>query len=120
VTGTPVWVGQISRDIGVRLTRKTITTHKIDPSVDETRWYLMQDLYFSEGLERFGFVEGVGAAPPERPRFNFTGDPYETDGLRAVLWLSAQPVSYHRVATQWPPPRGPVPGPRLAPGSPPP
>ena len=119
-SGSPVWVGQISRDIGVRLTRKTITTHKIDPSVDETRWYLMQDLYFSEGLERFGFVEGVGAAPPERPRFNFTGDPYETDGLRAVLWLSAQPVSYHRVATQWPPPRGPVPGPRLAPGSPPP
>ena len=79
----------------------------------------MQDLYFSEGLERFGFVEGVGAPPPERPRFNFTGDPYETDGLRAVLWLSAQPVRY-RVATQWPPPQGPVPGPRLAPGSPPP
>jgi hypothetical protein len=112
VSGTPVWVGQISRDIGVRLTRKTITTHKIDPSVDETRWYLMQDLYFSEGLERFGFVTGVGAAPPERPRFNYTGDPYETDGLRAVLWMSAKPVSYHRVATQWPPPRGPAPGTR--------
>ena len=71
-------------------------------------------------MERFGFVEGVGAAPPEKPRFNYTGDPYETDGLRAVLWLTAQPVSYHRVATQWPPPQGPVPGPRLAPGSPPP
>jgi hypothetical protein len=112
VTGTPVWVGQISRDIGVRLTRKTITTHKIDPSVDETRWYLMQDLYFSEGLERFGFVTGVGAAPPEQPRFNYTGDPYETDGLRAVLWLTATPVSVHRVATQWPPPQQIVP--RLA------
>lgn len=109
VSGTPVWVGQISRDIGVRLTRKTLTTHKIDPSVDETRWYLMQDLYFSEGLSRFGFVTGVGAAPPERPRFNYTGDPYETDGLRAVLWMSAQPVSYHRVATQWPAPQQLVP-----------
>jgi hypothetical protein len=31
VDGAEVWVGQISRDIGVRLTRKTITTHKIDP-----------------------------------------------------------------------------------------
>jgi hypothetical protein len=112
VTGTPVWVGQISRDIGVRLTRKTLTTHKIDPAVDETRWYLMQDLYFSEGLERFGFVKGVGAAPPERPRFNYTGDPYETDGLRAVLWMSAKPISSHRVATQWPPPTGVIPRPR--------
>lgn len=104
LNGTPVWVGQISRDIGVRLTAKTITTHKIDPAVDETRWYLMQDLYFSQALERFGFVRGVGAAPPERPRFNYTGDPYETDGLRAVLWMSSQPVSVHRVSTQWPMP----------------
>ena len=31
LNGTSVWVGQISRDIGVELTSKTITTHKIDP-----------------------------------------------------------------------------------------
>ena len=35
--GKPVWIGQISRDIGVRLTWRTITTHKIDPDVDEAR-----------------------------------------------------------------------------------
>jgi hypothetical protein len=35
----PVWVGQISRDIGIRLTlhSPTFTTHKIDPDVDEAR-----------------------------------------------------------------------------------
>ena len=35
--GKPVWVGQISRDIGSRLTihSPTLTTHKIDPDVDE-------------------------------------------------------------------------------------
>jgi hypothetical protein len=44
VDGKPVWVGQISRDIGVRFTLKTIVTHKIDPDVDETRDYLLQDL----------------------------------------------------------------------------
>ena len=33
--GMPVWVGQISRDIGVKLSSKTIITHKIDPVVDE-------------------------------------------------------------------------------------
>ena len=35
--GKPVWVGQISRDIGSRMTihSPTLTTHKIDPDVDE-------------------------------------------------------------------------------------
>ena len=37
-----VWIGQISRDIGVRFTMKTITTHKIDPDVDETREFLLE------------------------------------------------------------------------------
>jgi hypothetical protein len=113
--GTPVWVGQISRDIGVRLTRRTLTTHAIDPDVDETRWYLLQDLFFSEALERFGLVAGVGAAPQDRPRHNYTGDPYFTDGRRAVLWLTSRPVSYHHVATRWPAPRQKQPGLRACP-----
>ena len=97
VDGTRVWFGQISRDIGVRLTRKTITTHKIDPNIDESRWYLVQDMFFSQGLRRHGWVKGVGAAPPENPRHNYTGDPYFTDGLRAVLWMSEEPISYHHI-----------------------
>jgi hypothetical protein len=95
--GKLVWVGQISRDIGVRFTTKTIVTHKIDPDVDETRSYLIQDLWYSQGLEQFGFVNGVGAASIDAPRDNLTGDPYFTDGLRAVLWLSSQPVAFEKV-----------------------
>lgn len=95
--GERVWVGQISRDIGVRLTRKTITTHKVDPDMDETRWYLMQDLCFSQGLRGFGYGWGVGAATPEAPRYNYTGDPYFTDGRRIVLWMSEEPVTYQRI-----------------------
>jgi len=41
-------------------------------------------------VERYGFVTGVGAAPPSAPRTNLTGDPYYTDGLRAVVFLSNQ------------------------------
>jgi hypothetical protein len=104
LNGTPVWVGQISRDIGVRLTTKTITTHKIDPDVDGARWYLMQDMFYSQSLRRFAFAKGVGAATPENPRVNFTGDPYWTDGLRLVMWLSNEPVSYQKVGNErWEP-----------------
>lgn len=90
--GQPVWIGQISRDIGVRFTRKTITTHKIDPDVDETREFLLEDLAYSQGLSAFGYAEGVGPAPIDAPRKNLTGDPYWTDGYRVVLWVSAEPV----------------------------
>ena len=92
--GKHVWVGQISRDIGVRFTSKTITTHKIDPDVDETRDYLFQDLWYSGGLEKFGYVKGVGAALISEPRANLTGDPYFTDGYRAVLWVSSKPIRF--------------------------
>jgi hypothetical protein len=95
--GKPVWVGQISRDIGVRFTTKTILTHKIDPDVDETRDFLIQDLWYSQGLLRLAFVKGVGPAPISEPRGNLTGDPYFTDGLRAVLWLSSAPVKMEAV-----------------------
>ena len=95
--GNLVWVGQISRDIGVRFTTKTIVTHKIDPDVDETRSYLIQDLWYSQGLSKFAFVKGVGVAPIETPRYNLVGDPYFTDGLRAVLWVSSQPVAFEKV-----------------------
>jgi len=86
-----VWIGQISRDIGVRFTRKTITTHKIDPDVDETREFLIENLAYNQVLSQFAYVGGVGAAPIDSPRGNLTGDPYFTDGLRAVIWIPSKP-----------------------------
>ena len=41
-------------------------------------------------VEQYGYVNGVGAAPASAPRANLTGDPYYTDGLRAVVFLSNQ------------------------------
>jgi len=97
--GTPVWVGQISRDIGSRLTSKTstFTTHKIDPDVDEARDFLLPDLIWEEVLGAFAYTGGVGASSPDAPGRNLTGDPYFTDGLRAVLFLSESPVSIEDV-----------------------
>ncbi|NIR32134.1 MAG: hypothetical protein GWN84_23095 [Gammaproteobacteria bacterium] len=91
--GKDIWVGQISRDIGVRFTTKspTISTHKIDPDVDEARDYLIQDLAYSQALAKLGYVSGVGAASRSARRHNLTGDPYYTDGLRAVMVFEARP-----------------------------
>jgi hypothetical protein len=88
--GSPVWIGQVSRDIGVRLTPKTwnLTTHLIDPDVDEARNYVLNDLLVAERGAWIGFVPGVEAAPIDAPRRNLTGDQYFTDGLRAVAVLS--------------------------------
>jgi len=88
-----VWIGQISRDIGVHFTWRTITTHKIDPNVDETREFLLEDMAYSQGLEKFGYVGGVGPAPYDRPRGNLTGDPYFTDGRRVVMWITGEQSS---------------------------
>ncbi len=93
--GRQVWVGQISRDIGSRLTihSKTFTTHKIDPDVDEARRALLEDMAYSQSLAKFGFVTGVGAATEGAPRRNLTTDPWYTDGRRAVLIFDKHPYS---------------------------
>ncbi|MGD9646910.1 MAG: LssY C-terminal domain-containing protein [Pirellulales bacterium] len=91
LTGQPVWVGQVSRDIGVRFTTKTwnLTTHRIDPDVDEARDYVIEDLLQAERIQAAGYVDGVGACTRAAPRRNLTGDPFFTDGKRAVIMLSA-------------------------------
>jgi len=92
-----VWVGQISRDIGVKFSSKTFVTHKIDPMVDEARLYVLFDLARSQYLARVGFVTGVGSASIKAPRYNYTEDPYYTDGLRAVLFLSEKPRAFQEI-----------------------
>jgi len=88
--GQSVWVGQVSRDIGIKLTTlsPTLTTHVIDPNVDEAREHLLQSLLVAGVLRRFAFVAGAPRATPSAPRTNLTEDPYFTDGLRLVTQLS--------------------------------
>ncbi len=115
--GKQVWVGQISRDIGSRLTihSPTLTTHKIDPDVDEARAALGEDMAYSQGLAKIGFAKGVGAAPRSSPRENLTTDPYYTDGLRLVLVFDRTPTSLAEIEfvgediLKAPPPKGSTP-----------
>lgn len=90
--GLPVWVGQVSRDIGVRFTTKTwnLSTHKIDPDVDESRDYVVEDLLEAGRIDAAVYLGGVGACDRRSPRRNLTGDPWYTDGRRAAILLSTK------------------------------
>jgi len=92
VEGEQVWVGQISRDIGIRMSSKTFITHKIDPVVDEARLYISLDLLSDGALQAIGYVEGVGLSDRDSPQLNYTKDPYFTDGYRVVLFLGEKRV----------------------------
>ena len=92
-------MGQISRDIGVRFTWASpiLVTHKIDPDVDEARHYLVQDMIASGFLAAIGYAQGAGPDTRENPRRNLTGDPYFTDGLRVVMFISGKPVPANEI-----------------------
>jgi len=93
--GKPVWIGQISRDIGVRFTTEIWppVTHEIDPDIDEAMFGLIGDLIYSQQLAKGGWVKGVGRSTRWNPRKNLTGDPYFTAGYRVVLMFDRRPRS---------------------------
>lgn len=82
---------------------RTITTHKIDPDVDETRDFLLEDLAYANAVRSFGYVGGVGAASYDLPRRNLTGDPYFTDGQRLVLEIDDEPTTVAELKAFRPP-----------------
>jgi hypothetical protein len=97
--GKKVFVGQISRDIGIKFTLKspTISTHVIDPDVDEARRYFTEDMAYSQALNRIGHIKGVGGVSKKAPRMNLVGDPFYTDGLRAVLFFESRPYTLSEI-----------------------
>jgi len=94
VDGTPVFVGQISRDIGVRLTWRTwnLTTHLIDPDLDDSRENVIGDLIETDHVSLVGYAEGAGERTRKSPGRNLTGDPFYTDGYRGVAAVAGEEV----------------------------
>ncbi len=88
--GAPVWVGQVSRDISVKLTSKspTFATHVIAPNVDEAREHLLQSLIVAGTVKRFAFSRATEPVAKTAPRANLTDDPWFSDGLRLMVEVS--------------------------------
>jgi hypothetical protein len=85
-----VWVGQVTR----KPIDSSFSKKKQKINLDEVRSFLLQNLWYAQGIKKFGFVEGSGlSAPFSKPQTTFRGVTYATDGYRAVLWISGDPVS---------------------------
>ncbi|OLL27995.1 hypothetical protein BTH42_29855 [Burkholderia sp. SRS-W-2-2016] len=90
--GQAVYVAQIGRPVGGRFTSGEPASGALQADVDEARNLLVQDMVYSGGLERLGFVYGVGPVPASHPRTTLDGSSWHTDGLRAVLFFATRPL----------------------------
>jgi hypothetical protein len=95
--GKPIWVGQVSTDLGGRFAASGEGMQRIQPDVDEARNDVVQDLLYSQALAKIGFVKGAGSASPAKPGQTPDGSSYHTDGLRAVLVFGGKAVSLAEV-----------------------
>jgi hypothetical protein len=91
--GQSVFITQVGRPVGGRFTDYESKKLILHSNVDEVRNLLIQDLLYSGGLGKLGFVTGVGEASLEQPRDSLGKTLYYTDGLRAVLFLQTRPVA---------------------------
>lgn len=91
--GKNVWVGQISRIVR----RSVWTPFVLEPDVDEARTYLLQDLWYTQSLLKYGYVRLSSISTLAEPRKGLQGDDYFTDGLCLAAWISGEPVSLSEV-----------------------
>lgn len=78
--GRPVYLAQVGRPVGGRFAPRNADTLELHDDVDEARNLLIQDMIYSGGLERLGFLRRTVAGSG-------------TDGLRAVLFFGTRPLS---------------------------
>ena len=94
VDGETVWLGQITNFVGQRsYIEKVFFGAHLDPDVDDARGFLMQNIWYSQGLQSFAWSKAGKSIPFDQPGTDFNGDQFFTDGFRAVLWLSGTPFS---------------------------
>ena len=90
--GKPVYVAQVGRPVGGRFASSEASSTVLHADVDEARNFMVQDMMYSGGLEKLGFITGVAQAGASTST-TVEGSQYYTDGLRAVLFFGTRPLS---------------------------
>jgi len=84
----PVWVGDV-----IHLLEDSDGSISSDPDIDDARDFFLQDLWYSQGLAQFAWVQGPNVVPMDQPKKDILGHEYFTDGYRIVMWPSSTPFS---------------------------
>ncbi|WP_199229433.1 LssY C-terminal domain-containing protein [Azospirillum sp. TSO22-1] len=95
--GRSVYLVQVGRPVGGRFAPPDATSVVLHEDVDEARNLLIQDMMYSGGLDKLGFVTGAGPASPTQPPTAFSGARYQSDGLRAVMFFATRPIGLSEV-----------------------
>jgi len=94
VDGEAVWMGQVTHYIG-RPTKlgRALFDPRLDPDIDEASIYVLQLMWYSQGLSGYAWQRGSEPITAAAPARDFRDIVYFTSGLRLVMWLSGAPVS---------------------------
>jgi len=94
VDGGQAWLGLTRHAIGRRfqLSERLLGARQ-DPDVDDSRNFLMQDLWYAQALAAVSMSPAGAAVSPDAPVLDFHGDPWFSDGLRFLLWVSGPSVA---------------------------
>ncbi len=96
--GESVWIGNISREIGVKRKSKSFNfASKIDPDIDNAYYYLFMDVMMMQGLSKLGVVKCTDKSTPENPGKTVSGNSYWTGGKRVVLLFSEDRVAMNEI-----------------------
>jgi hypothetical protein len=97
--GKPVWVAQTSTRLGGRFAEKAPAevTSPINPTVDEARYDLAQDLAYSQALIKIGFTKNAARSQSTLTEEASAVVYYSTDGLRVVLVFGNRPASLEEI-----------------------
>jgi hypothetical protein len=94
----PVWVGSVARESGLQW--PSFSAREVD--LDEMRSFFIQDLWYAQGIKKYGFVKAAGIPKTQRSNKFFEDISYTTDGYRAVLWVSEESIPLNAVeALYW-------------------
>ena len=94
--GEDVWIGLITHFIGQRTSlEEALMGARFDPNIDDGRNFILQNVWYSQGLLQLAWLDGGDPNSSSQPRTDFNGAHYYTDDYRAVLWLSDDTVSLY-------------------------
>jgi len=95
VDGKPLWVAQYKHAIGRRYAiGEFFFGVTLDPDTIEGRNFVLQDLWYAQSLQHWGWSKTGHQVSPDDLQLDFHGNPwFAKEDYRVVIWVSGEPVA---------------------------